>query len=804
MKNILTLILCLIATYGQAQYFGKVLDADNKQPLAFVTVYNTETKKYAQTDINGAFKIDLPATSTTVQLSYIGYETKKAILYNGLNNLYLKESSTAVAEVSIIAGENPANALIRRVITNADKNNPEKYTSFRYKAYNKFVINSKNTPTEDSAFYKSLEKLPDSIKVRQIKVKKAADSFSAKKDFFITETLTERQFLFPDLSKETVVASRMSGFKNPQFSLISSQLQSFSVYNTFLKLDDKEYLSPISNNSYEKYFFNIVDTTFSEADTIFIVSFRPKRNTNFEALSGSIYINSDGYAVQNLIAEPANKKASYIKIQQLYKRTNGFWFPEQLNTNIYFDNVSIEGVFLRGVGQSYIKELEIGLKIPSRNFNELTLDYAPDATKNAEEKIRPYRNDTTVNRDKNTYQFIDSVGKDGKIERTVNALLILNNGYIPFKILNFGLDKFINANDFEGLRLGAGAETNKKLSKYFSLNGYGAYGFKDKAWKYGYGATIKLYNPLELRAYASYAKDVAESGNMPFSFYKNTNASVGYRNLFVNNMDKLEQQQVGIKARLFSYWQVDVYKSINDYRFTSSYLFSDARATGFKSDALGVNLRFAFREKYGLQMGQKLNLGTKYPIFYTNFVRHTIQNSANEPITIIQSLLTYKFSFRSIGSSNFAIKAGRTWGAAPYSLQNTAPANFHKGLQLAGGQAFETMRFNEFLSDRYVYFFYKHSFKTLLFKTKNFAPQLSLAYNAGIGDIKNTVSHANYTYKALNQTYQEAGLIIDDILNLGNTLKQGFGVAVYYKLGAYSSANYKDNAVVKLSYRIGL
>ena len=107
----------------------------------------------------------------------------------------------------------------------------------------------------------------------------------------------------------------------------------------------------------------IEDTLFTALnDTVFIISFRPRPNTNFDGLEGLLYINSRGWAIQNVIAKPAVQKGFSIRIQQQYKLIDSVdWFPVQLNTDVIFNNARVQSgnvqVNLVGIGKSYIRDI---------------------------------------------------------------------------------------------------------------------------------------------------------------------------------------------------------------------------------------------------------------------------------------------------------------------------------------------------------------------------------------------------------------------------------------------------------------
>ena len=65
---------------SKAKVLGRVLDEETGEPLIFVTVYITETKTGAVTDINGFFTIALVPGKYNVQIEYLGYEKGKYLL----------------------------------------------------------------------------------------------------------------------------------------------------------------------------------------------------------------------------------------------------------------------------------------------------------------------------------------------------------------------------------------------------------------------------------------------------------------------------------------------------------------------------------------------------------------------------------------------------------------------------------------------------------------------------------------------------------------------------------------------------
>ncbi|MFA4853064.1 MAG: DUF5686 family protein, partial [Bacteroidales bacterium] len=268
------LVIFSAALFSQDNFIsGKVIDPQTKEPLAFVNILVNKDNQVSQTDIDGIFRITFKTTIDSLQFSYVGYETYVYKVLNKTKNLIieLKKKQFLLNEVVIFPGENPAHRIINKVIENRDKNNPEKMNSFSYTSYNKMIF----TIPMDSLDKDTIRNDSDFIKVKKI---------LKKQYLFLMESVTERKFMYPDKNNEKLVASKISGLKDPLLSLLFSQVQSFSFYNEIFHLLDKNYLNPISKGSPNKYFFLLEDTLYQGNDSVYIISYKPHRNQNFDGL----------------------------------------------------------------------------------------------------------------------------------------------------------------------------------------------------------------------------------------------------------------------------------------------------------------------------------------------------------------------------------------------------------------------------------------------------------------------------------------------------------------------------------------
>ena len=103
----------------------------------------------------------------------------------------------------------------------------------------------------------------------------------------------------------------------------------------------------------------------------------------------------------------------------------------------------------------------------------------------------------------------------------------------------------------------------------------------------------------------------------------------------------------------------------------------------------------------------------------------------------------------------------------------------------------------EFFSDRFVNIHLKHSFGSLLLKTKKFKPELVLSTNIGFGSLSNQQNHGGEVFKTMEKGYYESGISINNLVKVNFAT---FGVAGFFRYGPYQLPKQSDNLTLKLSF----
>lgn len=799
-KIILGFLLAFgLSLFGQGiKYSGLVLDKDTKEALAFVNLISSDGHYGTTTDIDGKFKLVLPTEIDSIRVSYLGYETRYILTRNlkGPKTIFLKSRKYDLAEYEVFPGLNPAHRIIANVVKNRNLNNPQKMESYAYTTYDKMVI------TIDTSSFVS-----DTNVVLNDSVKGLFDFFK-NKDLFLMETVVEKKFMAPDRSNERVIATKVSGLKDPMMVYLVSQIQSTSFYDEIIHIANKNYINPISRGSLNKYYFQMEDTLYSgQNDTVYTVSFRPNRNTNFDGMQGILHISTNKWAIVNVKAEPAkDEKGIAVQIQQKYELIDGkHWFPVQLNTNITFDALSVgvgeERSRLIGIGKTYIKEIELNPELVKRAFSHIEVEIDPNAGYRKDKQWEVYRINSLSARDMQTYQFMDSVGKAEKFDKKLKELESVLTGKINWGYFDLLLNRFVGFNSFEGFWFGLGAQTNKRFSENFAVGGYYAYSLKDKQSKFGLKALAMLYKPKEIKFHLSYLSDNIVSGDV--EFYNDESSlfdPLAIQEYFINRMNYVVGEKAGLSGRMFKYLQVfgglshETIESVGNYQFqrpSDLLLFED-----FQSTEILLRFRFAYKEKYFDNGRMTLSMGTKYPVLWFNYsqgVSSLFGGDFNYKKVDFQ--LRKSFYTKYLGETNIDLKVGMVIGDVPYAKLYSGGGTY-RPFTLCAPASFGTMRPNEFLSDSYVSLFLSHNFGSLLFKGEKFKPEFEVMTNIGIGWLEHPEYHKNITINTMDLGYYESGLMINNLIKL-----QLFnvGVGAMYRYGPYSFADFNDNIAYKFT-----
>ena len=782
-KLLFFVILIIAAVAANAQIFsvhGTVMDSVTKQKLAFVNIIiNDDGTLGTTTDIDGNFSISSKKEIKSLTFSYVGYQKKHVPVEDLSKKVLLSPISYQLQEVVFKAGENPAHRIVDSVVKNRKRNNPEMLDYYSYTIYDRMVVTIDTTEVTDSMFANF-------------------GQLWRENDLMVMETVSEIYYKKPNKNKREIKANIVSGLKNPQYFYVLDGMQSFHFYDEFITVYEKNYVNPITPGSKSRYFFGLESVMpTAEGDSLYIISFKPRRGTTFDALKGVMTVTSDGWAVVNVKAEAADKTNTLdVKIQQLYSKINdSVWFPVQLNTDIIFlrmlaqDHAIMIGTgtpennntSLNGIGKSYISNINITEPIGNKKFGSTDIELAEDSGEKSEEFWNTYRTDSLNERILNTYHFVDTILEDSGIDvdNLMNATSsILKDGSIPWGKFNIGLSDLISYNIGNKLYLGLGLSTNERLSKYLKAGGYFGYWFGPKHANYGGNFEIKFNRKHDFGI------------NLSIDHKYNTFGDYGFMNNPANPLNENNYKYIYIKWTTLNTTAVAELST----RFAKickgfvTFSLSDKQWADemYRITALDFKVRIAPGERYMLTPKGLVTVQPGKPVIWLSYQKG-LKGILDCPYNFdkIQAQLTYSFLTRYLGKTTLTLQAGYVFGDVPVFENFNIYAN-NTGFALYSTESFATMQINEFICDQFALLFFTHNFGKF-FKTKYFSPEFIFATNVGWGN------------PGMKDGFYESGLVLDNMLKIGVSK---FGLGVYYRYGANSYDNVADNFAYKLKLAI--
>ncbi|MDR2972145.1 MAG: DUF5686 family protein [Bacteroidales bacterium] len=742
-------------------------------------------------------------------------------------------------EVEVKTKFNPAIPIIKKAIQNRNINGQFFNEHFSYISYQKMFFTGDFR--RDSVSFKKAMQMTDNLATDTAMFSKRDSNylktveFFDKQHLFFMETVTKNYFKKPAKNYEKVIAHRTAGLKDPLVSIFLAKLQTVNFYQSdFLDILESPYVNPISSNALSIYDFYLEDRIFSENDTLFVISYKPKKNAHFKSLQGTIWITKKNYAFTKIEAIPFDRTLIGIKfdlVQEYEKQPNETYFLTKMNVRVDFRNMGIsvandperkdtlvvganvkERVFVRPVIflEKKIMDIDCETFLRNRDFGMTDIDEDIENPDTQHKILDFYRPASLEDREINTYHYIDSLSQKHNFDKRFESIKILITGKLPISFINIDLTQILFFNSTEVARLGLGVYTNDRLSKVVNFGGFFGYGFKDKKLKWGGELGLNFIRSRAFKASLHYYSNLIESGETLFfdrdpsaflsEFYRSWLFERFYRSQAVGLViqSKITRWLTGYMSSFYSDNQ-----TLFNYSFQKPFLEERATTYFFKDFYVKIGARLAFREKFWGAKNYYFYSNSPFPIViiqYTKGIKGMLKSSFNYNRVDIK--MTIHKNWKILGFTNLTLLAGIIDRPLPCPLLFNQRAGYYY-LGLDGADQFGAMRADEFLSDKYVSLFIRHNFGRMT-QNKKFSPRIIVCQGITFGGLKKSESHFGIDFKTLEKGYFETGIMIGDLLVIKRILS--FGVGTFVRYGAYylPKPKYKtiDNFAFKVSMRV--
>lgn len=773
---------------------GRVLDERTGEPLPFVNIVYNANQEGTVTNIDGYFTIP-SAKAEYLRVSYMGYRTqyldKQHLLQKPLL-IRLLPAEIQLEAVNVVPGKNPAEIIMEKVLRNRKQNDPDELRGFRYTAYHRFWITAERT---------NRPLLPsDTTAIRLLQR-------SQKQHLFLIETVSRKNAEKPDREHEEILQSRVSGIQNPSFMVLATQLQSFSVYRNKFQLLNQEFLSPLSRNAIENYLFLLRDTLYSpEGDSLFVISFQPRKNRNFNGMTGTLHINSNGYAVETFLSKPAQiqKGKPEINIRQKYNRLpDGHWFPLELDTELKFHLNELPGakssgstlnkLLLVGKSRTYLMQREANPAFTRKDFPKNAVTY-PGVKQSLPANVRQFRESHASPLDAETYRIIDSLGRASHLEEKLQNFKSLIDGHVPLGPIDWNWKRLANYNVYEGFKLGLGLETNSKLSRFFSVGGYATYGFQDKKIRHGEWLNLFPSGYRDLRFQLGYHDENLEIGGNDFLEKRDLLQPEFFRDLLIRHMYSTRRYSAKFLFRPLQTLKLQLTADASDNRFST--IASDS-IQKYKLSRVGVQLRFAPGEKTYKAPDGLYTFKPASSEWFLNAYRGVPWIDGQYTFTKMELKGRMKFMLTASGPTHVMVKAGDVTGDVPYPELFKGNGSYTSSFTLLAPYSFATMRMNEFTANQYASIFIRQSLgKLFMHSSTSFHPEILVVQHAGVGKLDDKYQNVyQLSPSDFRKGYFESGFEVDNLLPSGLL---SYGLGVYYRYGPYALPTASDNWAFKI------
>ncbi|MCH8317846.1 MAG: carboxypeptidase-like regulatory domain-containing protein [Bacteroidetes bacterium] len=726
---------------------GRVTDAQTGDGLPFVNVYFKGTTIGTTTDFEGYYRLSTKKPTDSLVASYIGYITKVKLVGDLKSqirdweleipkgvikpiNFQLESATMKLKEVVVVAGENPAFAIMRKVIKNKSKNDKRSLSAYEYESYNKIELDIDNI-TEKFRNKKIMRKITaifDSL--QQI----AGEDGRPVLPVFISESISRYHYRDnPKKTREDILHTKITGVGLDDGTLVSqiigTSFQQYNFYQNWLNILEKDFVSPIADGWRLYYQYLLADSMFLGNQWCYKIEINPKRPQDL-AFWGTIWIADTSFALKRIdvtVGKSANLNyIEKIKIQQeLIQTEAGAWLPSK--NRVLIDIAEVRDDWAGMLAKFYTSNRNFIVNQPKDiKFYEDKIVVAEDALQNMDDKEfwAKQRHDTLTATDRNVYDMIDTLRNMPLIKTYIDIIDIIVNGYYSLGKIDLGSYAFLYTyNNIEHSRIRIGFRTNNDFSKKLIFKGYVAYGTFDRKWKYeGKVRYIASFKPRTEMGFG-YKYDLRQVGltdeieNNLFLAFSN----FGELNLpFYSEQKKLWIQSEFVKGitekitfKNYSFEPIEGKWGDFDFEYIIPNGEQDT-IKNFNTSELIFESRFAKDEVFIQNDNERISLGAKkWPILtirYTLGISKVLDSDFDYHKVTLN--ISDKFRLGQFGISYYSLTAGHIFSKLPYPLLAVHLGN---ETPFYNRETFNLMNYFEFVSDSYVWLNYRHHFNGLIF-----------------------------------------------------------------------------------------
>lgn len=736
----LCFLLIFIGTSSFAQNMvkikGVVIDAETKEPLPFANIAFAGTSVGTTTDFDGVYSIESQWGTDSLVASYLGYDSKIIKITDEKRqtvDFELVSTQHQLVEVEVTAKKrryrkrnNPAVELIRKVIKNKKYNRLEAYDYYEHDKYEKVEMDLNNITDKfrERKAFKKIKFIFDFVDTSEVSGKPYLPVYlqeTNSKVYYRKEPNGKKEFI--EAQKLTNLADYLD---DESIATVMTKLyDDINIYNNQIMLLTTNFVSPLAPIAPDFYRFYILDTLEFQGKEVIDLAFIPRNKYDF-GFNGNMYITQDTtYRIAkvnlNILKETNLNFVKDVQISQEFAQVD----PNSDAWTIVKDNIMVDyNLTKKGMGFFGKRKTIYGNHV----FNEAKEDdryegenvvQASDYKKKDEAYWDSSRPVQLTQKEKDTYHMIDTLQRVPAFKRALNVVSFLLTGYTTVGPVDIGpVNSFYSFNAVEGFRPRLGGRTNTKFHKKIQLEGYAAYGVKNREPKYQATALYSFNENFEdyPRHYirVSAERETRFPGQV-LRYFSESNFFLSFTRgeanklLFFRSMgiDYQKETKSNIKFNIGAFSRRQRPIGAFDLRYTQG--DTTAILNSVQTTEVSAWLRWSPNAQYWNGKSFQIAMFNKYPIFTLEY-RAGIKDVLGGQYNYQKAKFTVfkRFYLSLFGYSNLELESSKIFGKnLPYILLDLPRANQTYAYQI---YSFNMMNFLEFASDESITLNYQHFF----------------------------------------------------------------------------------------------
>lgn len=721
-----------------AQITGEIVDKDG-YAIPYASAMYKGHHIATASDMNGAFTIERHE-GWTLTISSVGFRSQTIKVDASTPShlkVVLKEDSKSLNEVIVKSKrarysrkDNPAVALMRRVIAAKSKTHLDNHDYYQFNKYQKITLSMNDLQPKDleTGMFKKSSWLLDQIETSPYNNKLILP-------LSVDETVTQHVYRKnPKTEREIVMGQKTEGINKviQTGEIINTLLKDIftdvDIYDDYVRLLQYPFTSPIGKTAISFYRYYIQDTVYVDRDLCYHINFIPNNQQDF-GFRGDLYVLADStlHVKKCTMTIPARSDVNFVenmKIEQEYTRLpDGDWV---LTKDDMFAELKLNKLFnkLLVVRTTRLSDYAFD-ELPNKLFKgKAKVRHEADAMIRDEAFWEQYRTVDLTRGETSMNSFIHKMQQSKGYKWVIFGVRAFLENYVetgstntPSKFDIGPVTTMVSSNFVDGLRFRLSGRTTANLNKHWFWSGYYAYGSKSHKHYYSSEVTYSLNKKKNLPFEFPQRNITFEtsydimSPSDKFLRHNKDNIFMAFRTQKVQQMYFYNRQKLSFDYETdwgFSFntsLKAESNEPTGDLVFkrmpASSQILTDPFVDKIRTTELAVGIRYNPGQTYMNTKQRRWPVNLDSPEFKLSHTMGLSNVLGGQYQFNRTELGVYKrFWMGSWGYVDTHLNGGIEWNKVPFPLLIMPPVNLSF---FEHENTFSMMKNMEFLNDRYAF-----------------------------------------------------------------------------------------------------